>query len=80
MPKAKLSPSTRAPIADGVSISPGSIQRPKNCILADRNNNGVDVFDTVKETAVGLAGGFVGIQPTSATVVNNSGPNGIFGG
>ena len=46
--------------------------------LADRNNNGVDVFDTVKETAVGLAGGFVGIQPTSATVANNSGPNGIL--
>jgi len=32
----------------------------------------------VKETAVGLAGGFVGIQPTSATVANNSGPNGIL--
>jgi len=46
--------------------------------LADRNNSGVDVFDTVKETAVGLAGGFVGIQPTSATVANNSGPNGIL--
>lgn len=46
--------------------------------LADRNNGGVDVFDTKKETAVGLAGGFVGIQPTSATVANNSGPNGIL--
>jgi hypothetical protein len=46
--------------------------------LADRNNSGVDVFDTVKETAVGLAGGFVGIQPTSTTVANNSGPNGIL--
>ena len=30
--KAKLSPSTRAPIADGVSISAGSIQKLKNCI------------------------------------------------
>ena len=46
--------------------------------LADRNNSGVDVFDTIKETTVGLAGGFVGIQPTSATVANNSGPNGIL--
>jgi len=46
--------------------------------LADRNNGGVDVFDTKTETAVGLAGGFVGIQPTSATVANNSGPNGIL--
>src|SRR5581483_5587520 len=46
--------------------------------LADRNNAGVDVFDTVKETAAGLAGGFVGIQPTSTTVANNSGPNGVL--
>ena len=46
--------------------------------LADRNNGGVDVFDAKKETAVGFAGGFVGIQPTSATVANNSGPNGIL--
>jgi hypothetical protein len=46
--------------------------------LADRNNAGVDVFDTKKEIAVGLAGGFVGVQPTSATVANNSGPNGIL--
>lgn len=46
--------------------------------LADRNNGGVDVFDAKKEVAVGFAGGFVGIQPTSATVANNSGPNGIL--
>jgi hypothetical protein len=62
--------------------------------LADRNNGGVDVFDTKNETAVGLAGGFVGIQPTytppdpfpnpnplgfaPTAVANNSGPNGIL--
>ncbi len=46
--------------------------------LADRNNSGIDVFDTKKETTVGLAGGFVGIQPTSAAVTNNSGPNGVL--
>ena len=51
--------------------------------LADRNNGGVDVFDTMTETAVGLAGGFVGIQPVTPagvtpTVANNSGPNGIL--
>lgn len=28
--------------------------------LADRNNGGVDIFDTKSETAVGFAGGFVG--------------------
>jgi hypothetical protein len=55
----------------------------QNLYLADRNNGGVDVFDTKKETAVGLAGGFVGIQPVTPTgvtpvVANNSGPNGIL--
>ena len=51
--------------------------------LADRNNGGVDVFDTKNETAVGLAGGFVGIQPVTPSgitpaVANNSGPNGVL--
>jgi hypothetical protein len=51
--------------------------------LADRNNFGVDIFDTKSEKAVGLAGGFVGIQPTTPTgvtpmVANNSGPNGVL--
>ena len=30
--------------------------------LADRNNGGVDIFDTKSETAVGFAGGFVGTR------------------
>ncbi len=51
--------------------------------LADRNNGGVDVFDTKTETAVGLAGGSVGLQPVTPAgvtpaVANNSGPNGIL--
>jgi hypothetical protein len=51
--------------------------------LADRNNFGVDIFDTKSEKAVGLAGGFVGIQPTTPAgvtpeVANNSGPNGVL--
>jgi hypothetical protein len=62
--------------------------------LADRNNAGVDIFDTKSETAVGLAGGSVGIQPTytppspfpnpnplgfsTVAVANNSGPNGVL--
>ena len=33
--------------------------------VADRNNGGTDVFDTKMETAVGLAGGSVGLQPVT---------------
>lgn len=51
--------------------------------LADRNNFAVDIFNTKSEKTVGLAGGFVGIQPTTPAgitpeVANNSGPNGVL--
>jgi hypothetical protein len=68
-----VSPSSRW----SVDISWFDVETQK-LYLADRNNSGVDVFDTKAEKAVGLAGGFVGIQPTSETVANNSGPNGIL--
>ena len=53
--------------------------------LADRNNGGVDIFDTKSETAVGFAGGFVGTgcPGTPACLVgappaNSAGPNGVL--
>ena len=52
--------------------------------LADRNNGGVDIFDTKSETAVGLAGGFVGtncpgtLNCLPAPPANSAGPNGVL--
>ncbi len=52
--------------------------------LADRNNGGVDIFDTKSETAVGFAGGFVGtgcpgtLACLPAPPANSAGPNGVL--
>lgn len=52
--------------------------------LADRNNGGVDIFDTKSETAVGFAGGFVGtgcpgtLNCLPAPPANSAGPNGVL--
>jgi DNA-binding beta-propeller fold protein YncE len=52
--------------------------------LADRNNGGVDIFDTKSETAVGFAGGFIGTRCPGtlaclpAPPANSAGPNGVL--
>lgn len=58
--------------------------RTQKLYLADRNNGGVDIFDTKSETAVGFAGGFVGTgcpgtpNCLPAPPANSAGPNGVL--